>query len=127
MANKNLTRMGKEIDSTEKAQALGALGGKASGISKRKGKIFGELITKILNQPATAKMAAQIQKSFEVKGEDLTLKEAMVYAQTIKAISKQDTQAFNALVDRVDGKAVQETDMNHSGLMTTKIIRDDIK
>lgn len=123
MVNKAFeNQKGKGITSTEQARRLGSMGGKAAQETHKKKKIFKELITDILNQPATEKMTNQIQKAFEVKGQNLTLKEAMVYAQTIKAISKQDTQAFNALVDRVDGKAVQETNIEHSGEMNTKTV-----
>lgn len=123
----NLVRMGKEIDSTEKAQRLGALGGKKSGEAKRKKKVFTETIKSILNQSITPGMAKMIQKNFGEVGVNLTIKDAMVYAQTAKAIQKQDTQAFNAIVDRVDGKPIQDTKLEHSGGVQTKIIRDDIK
>jgi len=119
-----------EFSSGQEAVENGAKGGLASGIAKRKEKVFTKTITDILNRPATNKMLKMIQKTFEVtKDVKLTLKEAMVYAQTIKAINNKDTKAFNALVDRVDGKAVQETELKGNLHTTgiTKIIRDDIK
>ena len=93
----------------EERKAMATRAGIASGESRKKKKIFKEAISNILELPATDKMLKQIQNAFDIgKGTKLTLKEAMVYAQTIKAIANKDTQAFNALVDRVDGRAVQE-------------------
>lgn len=116
---------GKGITSTEQARKLGAMGAKKSLETKRKKKLFKQIINDIMDQPATKEMEKVIQKSFGANGVDLTLKEAMVYAQVVKAIKKQDTQAFNALVDRVDGKPVQDTKIEHKGPLV-KIIRDDI-
>jgi len=111
--------------SREAAATNGRKGGIQTGINKRKNKVFGKLIRKILDQPVTSKMADNIQAAFSIKGEELTLKEAMIYAQTLKAISSEDTQAFNALIDRVDGKPIQQVETNNiSDIKNTVVITD---
>ena len=125
-SEENLKLYGKEKFLTpDEAKSYGKMGGIASGEARRKNKVFGKLIEKILEQPVTSKMADNIKAAFSIKGEDLTLKEAMIYAQTLKAISSEDTQAFNALIDRVDGKPIQQVETNNlSDIKNTIVITD---
>ncbi len=110
----------------EEAKNNGKKGGKASGEARRKKKIFKEAITQILDLPAPDKMVRVIQEVFNItKHTKITLKEAMVFAQTIKAIKDMDTQAFNALVDRVDGKAIQSIETSEASTRELCIITQD--
>jgi hypothetical protein len=45
-------------------------------------------------------------------GNPLTWMDAMVVAQIKKAVAKNDTAAFNALLDRMEGRPKQTTDIN---------------
>jgi ribosome-interacting GTPase 1 len=118
-----------QFKSGKEAALNGAKGGIKSGESKRRTKLFNELIKNILEKPATAEMTQTLKDSFGVQGQELTLKEAMVYAQTLKAISKQDTQAFTALVDRVDGKPVQESQLSgpEGGEINISVLQDELR
>lgn len=104
---KTLTQAGKEIDSTEKAQKLGALGGKKSGEAKRKNKTFKEAIEFALSLEAPEDFKKKMIEAFGIKDVNLTNRDAMVLAQMSKAVKKQDTAAFNAIADRVEGKPTQ--------------------
>lgn len=123
MINKAFEKQkGKGITSTEQARKLGSLGGKASQRVQKKNKMFKELILEILSQPATSKMCQQIQKSFEIKGQDLTLREAMVYAQAIKAIYRQDTKAFEVLRDTVGEKPTEKIETTEKKFDVVEIV-----
>lgn len=130
MANNENLRKGKDTQfskqSGEEAVRNGKKGGKSSGKSKRKSKIFKEAITQILDSPTPDKMVREIQELFNLtKGIKITLKEAMIFAQILKAIRDGDTQAFNALVDRVDGKAIQSIETSEASTRELCIITQD--
>ena len=110
MNEENLKSIGDRTASEQRE--ITQKGGIASGIARGKKKLFREAMIDILELPANDKMLAMIQKAFSIgKNKQITLKEAMIYAQAIKAIKDKDTQAFNALVDRVDGKPVATTQL----------------
>jgi hypothetical protein len=111
MANEeNLTRAGIEIDSTEKAQALGAKGGIASGITKRRRKAFKETIGQMLQVSIDSGMFDDKQfyeAASKLTEGNITIQDAMTAAQIFKAIKESDTQAFKAVVEAIEGKPKQ--------------------
>jgi len=94
MANEqNLTRAGIEIDSREKAQKLGRLGGIASGPAKRRKKNFRELAQFMLDHAADKNIKKRIAEVFpQIADEDLTYRSAILAAQIAKS-AKGDTVA----------------------------------
>jgi len=61
-----------------------------------------------LNLNENEKVAAKIAKAYGVDAKDITLEAAMDFMQVNKAIESKDTQAYNAVKDRVYGKPTQE-------------------
>lgn len=88
--SKNLVK----IDSTEKARALGALGGKASGVAKRQKKLLKDTINEFLEttNPATG-------NTFQID---------LVNSMLNKAIIEGDVSAFNTLRDTSGQKPKEE-------------------
>ena len=98
--------------STEEAQKWGRAGGINSGVSKRKNKVFTEVIKQMVELKSPKGMNEGIKKAFGLKGVTLKVKDVMVCEQIKKALLERDTQAFNALVDRLDGKPTQHTEVD---------------
>ena len=111
MDNLEKHREATQFSSGDEAVMKAKKGGKKKAENIKAKKLFKEAITDILDIPANDQMLKMIQNAFGIKGENITLKEAMIYAQALKAISDKDTQAFNALVDRVEGKPKQSTEL----------------
>ncbi len=95
MANEqNLTRAGIEIDSTEKAQRLGRLGGIASGKSKREKRKVREMLKDLLYNHNVK----------DCDGEDTTLLESIAKNYLAKAIEGQNPRYFEWITEQIDGK-----------------------
>lgn len=91
--------------------------GNKAHLRKKKTKTFKKAIEEVWNLALTpnalsdknAKLKSFLQARIEMAKEGdsvITLRQAMVFAQMYKAING-DTTAFNALLDRVEGKPVQ--------------------
>ena len=97
--NKNLTKAGKGITSTEQAQRMGSKGGKASAASKKRNKTFKEIAQMILSQKPSDEIVAKIKKVMPDMPEDsITNKTVMLLKQLEKA-SKGDAKSFELLRD----------------------------
>lgn len=92
------------IRNHEDAVTLGRKAGIASGHARAKQKTIKTLIKYILNENAKGKLVDQLRKELNIKEKKLTYKEAIIFAQLFKAIKKGDTCAFNAIVERIEGK-----------------------
>lgn len=97
-------------------------GGIASGEKRREKKALKEAMETMFNMPASDKTTKQLQKFFNLAGVELSNRDAMVLAQMYKAIEKEDTQAFNALMDRAYGKPVGTENVVVSGSMDARIL-----
>ena len=73
----------------------------------------GKSITTIINEILSVEYPTPEKLKNIFPNEKYSGKELMVMAQMAKAI-KEDTQAFNALIDRLDGKPKQTTDLTVS-------------
>lgn len=87
-----------------RAKKFGALGGhKTAELTKRR-RAFKHYINTILDQPVKGSIAKKLKQDVDFEKDKLNFKEAMIFAQILKAIKVADTHAFNAIVDRVEGK-----------------------
>lgn len=129
MANEqNLTRKGKEIDSTEKAQRLGSLGGVASGKSKRDKKKYQKLIDKFgslkINYP---EIKLKLKSIFNEIDDELTADEAVVLRQYEKAILTGNTISASFIRNtRGEMPVIKKAQTDTDG-EDVPIIKDDIK
>lgn len=94
--------------SGEKAAEMGKKGGIASGISKRKRKLKVDLWNQLLASKVQSEdILSKFKAIFDVdEDEEILTEQVMAAAQILKAM-EGDTQAFNAVYDRVDGKPIQ--------------------
>lgn len=83
-------------------------GGIASVESRRKKKQRKLILKDILELTLNEKVASKIAKAYGVDAKDISLEAAMDFMQVNKAIESKDTQAYNAVKDRVYGKPTQE-------------------
>jgi hypothetical protein len=94
-----------------------------SSESKKKGwakKKAGSDLAKALlglkyNGPANSKLKAEIAAAFGVKEDAITVEMMMTLRQVEKSIAKNDTYAFNAIMDRAHGKPKQQMDITPVG------------
>ena len=82
--------------------------GVASVEARRKKKQRKLILKDILELKLNEKVASKIAKAYGVDAKDITLEAAMDFMQVNKAIESKDTQAYNAVKDRVYGKPTQE-------------------
>lgn len=107
-SRKNLLK-GKKF-TAETAREMGARGGKAADITNKKNKSFKEAIEIAIGLSANKRVAAKMREAFSLhKDVELTNQDAMVFAQILQSI-KGSTQAFNTVVERLDGKVAQVID-----------------
>lgn len=113
MGNKQnlLPRMGKEIDSTEKARRLGALGGKASGESKRRKKTMKELVQIMGNSPAPKQVADKIKTLFPNLEDDDLINKVTILAKQFEKANKGDSKAFELIRDTGGEKPSDKLEM----------------
>jgi len=94
-----------QVRTAEEAQKLGALGGKKSGEVRRKKRDAKMLISALLESQAPETLKKGLQKLFP-EIEPKTIEECMNLSM-VKHVVKGNVQAYNALLDRVDGKPNQ--------------------
>jgi hypothetical protein len=85
--------------------------GLASVEAKRKNKL---ILQEILELKANNKVASKIAEVYGVDVADISLEAAMDFMQVTKAIQSKDTQAYNAVKDRVYGKPKQEIQQHNT-------------
>lgn len=98
MANEQNLKMGKARGlTTEEAQKIGSLGGKASAESKKKKRTMSALASMMVNATLDGKAKEQIKKQFNLSDDDeITIASAMMAGQ-IQSAMKGDSKAFNAI------------------------------
>lgn len=100
---------------SEEARRIGSLGGKASVKAKRKKKAIREIIEEMLSMNAPKKLSEEFARVYGFDPKDMTNKDTLILAQLNKAVVKKDTQAFTALLDRLEGKPQQTIDNTYGG------------
>ena len=135
--------------SPKEVREQGRKGGINSGKSRRAKKTLSERIKLALtistneNLKGVKRQIRELLPNRQTTANKEVLKTLLAQAKTIrdcgidvyqilKIAQAPETQeiglkATNALWDREEGKPNQSSNVSHSGLMTTKIIRDDIK
>ncbi len=102
-------------DLTEKEQReFAQKGGIASVAARRKKKQRKLILKDILDLKLNEKVASKIAKAYGVDVKDISLEAAMDFMQVNKAIESKDTQAYNAVKDRVYGKPKQEIQQHNT-------------
>lgn len=89
-------------------------GGIASGKARRAKKQRKLILQDILELKLNEKVASKIAKAYGLDAKDITLEAAMDFMQVNKAIESKDTQAYNAVKDRVYGKPKQEIQQHNT-------------
>ena len=114
MNEQNLTKMGKNRNlSTEEAQKIGSIGGKASAKKRAEKKTFRQIGTFLCE--ATAKEGEvfdieTIKEVAELKGANLSVKELMIWQQIQKALNG-DTKAFEVVRDTMGEKPTDKVEV----------------
>jgi hypothetical protein len=72
------------------------------------------ILQDILELKLNEKAASKIAKAYGLDAKDITLESAMDFMQVNKAIESKDTQAYNAVKDRVYGKPKQEIQQHNT-------------
>ena len=147
MAEKDLISLANRT--TEEQQRIARMGGIASGKSRRSQRTISERIKIALKISTNEHLRAKKKEIRELwpnrhtSGNKEQLKIVIAQTQTIKECGidvykilkiaeSPETQeialkATNALWDREEGRPNQTSNVNHSGAVPTRIIRDDIK
>ena len=108
MANiENLTQMGKPL-TTERAQRIGAKGGKASGEARRKKKAMREAMENILMSKATTEK--ELEKLHEY-GLSETDRQTVLLTAMYEQAMQGNVKAFDSIRD-ITGEKVQEIKVN---------------
>ncbi len=109
MTNKGHENLIPTTHFTEEEQREFAKKGAAASAEVRREKKKRKLILQdILELKLNEKVASKIAKAYGVDAKDISLEVAMDFMQVNKAIESKDTQAYNAVKDRVYGKPKQE-------------------
>ena len=96
----------------EEVRQMTQKGGINSGKARRAKKQRKLILQDILELKLNEKVASKIAKAYGVDAKDISLEAAMDFMQVNKAIESEDTQAYNAVKDRVYGKPTQEIQQN---------------
>lgn len=102
--------------SREKAAEAGRKGGKASGRSKRKKKAMREVLENLLQLPLTDSTRPEKLKSYVDfgKNKNVTIEEAILMAQIVKAVQKADTRAATFIRDTAGQKILKDAAENNT-------------
>lgn len=115
MANEeNLTMMGKAIDSTEKAQKLGAMGGKKSGESKRLKKTMAQIGQSLLEGRPSKELSAKTRKIFPHLTDEEINNKLLIMAKLYEQAMKGNLKAIEIFRDTIGEKPINVNE--HSGL-----------
>lgn len=96
---------------------------KAKSRGKKKAMLLKDLANMVVNGEAKEK-ALKTARAVGLDFEQITIQIAMTLRQIEKALAKGDTQAYNAAMDRLVGKAPQHTtqEVDHRGHLDVKNI-----
>lgn len=102
--------------SREKAAENGRKGGIASGVAKRKKKAMREVLEELLVLPLNDLDAPEKVKSFLDfgKNKNVTIEQAVLMAQIVKAITKGDTKAAAFIRDTAGQKILRDAADNNT-------------
>lgn len=100
----------------EKAAAAGRKGGKASGRARRKKKAMREVLENLLDLPLNNLEKPEKVKCFLdfAKNKNVTIEEAVLMAQIVKAITKGDTKAAAFIRDTAGQKILKDASDNNT-------------
>ena len=127
MTNKGHENLIPTTHFTEEEQREFAKKGAAASAESRRAKKQRKLILQdILELKANKKVATKIAEVYGIDATDISLEAAMDFMQVTKAIQSKDTQAYNAVKDRVYGKPKQEIQqsIDVASTPTTKSIEE---
>lgn len=119
MNDENLVPMNKR--SKNEARSLGAKGGIASGISRRRKRDMQQALNAILDMPLKKGKLQQIRNLSEVKGKNITAEQAMLLAMVNKAL-KGDVRAATWVRDTAGCKPVDRVEIDE---VTTAVLTDE--
>ena len=111
---------------TEEQRKIAAMGGKASGETRRQRKTFREVFTGLLECDVSKDALEPLQGIIKSEyGDKITADQAMALAQIVKAVNG-DTKAFEVIRDTIGEKPTDKTEL--SGDMGIKVeLAGDIK
>jgi len=105
--------------SRKKCSEMGKIGGKRSGETKRRKKLFRELAEGMLAQKAPEKIREKIKSIFpEISEKDLTAKTALLVSVYKKALNG-DLEAFKTLRDTIGEKPVEKIQSENVNVNTS--------
>lgn len=119
MNDENLVPMNKR--SKNEARSLGAKGGIASGVSRRRKRDMQQALNAILDMPLKKGKLQQIRNLSEVKGKNITAEQAMLLAMVNKAL-KGNVQAATWVRDTAGCKPVDRVEIDE---VTTAVLTDE--
>ena len=99
------------VPSSGEARKIGSKGGVASGEARRRKKTFQELIKWALSLPLQTADAEDIQSLADAEGKNMSVEQAIVIAQMMKAISG-DTRSAEWIVENMPKETVVDTSVN---------------
>lgn len=103
------------------ARSLGAKGGIASGVSRRRKRDMQQALNAILDMPLKKGKLQQIRNLSEVKGKNITAEQAMLLAMVNKAL-KGDVRAATWVRDTAGCKPVDRVEIDE---VTTAVLTDE--
>lgn len=119
MNDENLVPMNRR--SKSEARAMGAKGGIASGVSRRRKRDMQQALNAILDMPLKKGKLQQIRNLSEVKGKNITAEQAMLLAMVNKAL-KGDVRAATWVRDTAGCKPVDRVEFDE---VTTAVLTDE--
>ena len=95
----------------EEQRLIASMGGKASGEARRRKKAMREIAKEILSMPLKDEELDEIVAFAEVKGKNITVSQAALFAQAQKAL-QGDTSALTFLRDTAGEKPVEQVEVS---------------
>ena len=129
--NQNLLTPEQRNLTPEEASIMGKLGGKASVEAKRKRKTYKQQLLAVIELGEEiaikeARKSGNLEAIKMIEEGGLIAFEKLNIALSKKVKAETRLKALNDIVDRLEGKPSQTSNINHSGAVPTVII-DDIK
>lgn len=100
--------------SREKAAEAGRKGGKASGAAKRKKKAMREVLEAMLSLPMKGGKVDKLNSFTDIQNANMTVEQAILAAQILKAVQKGDTRAATFIRDTAGQKILKDASDNNS-------------
>lgn len=100
--------------SREKAAEAGRKGGRASGVAKRKKKAMREVLEAMLSLPMKGGKVDKLKSFTDIQNANMTVEQAILAAQILKAVQKGDTRAATFIRDTAGQKILKDASDNNS-------------